>query len=154
MDLFKKWDIPGLFFFIFVFSIQLKVNKIADDRIRTADLWHRKQPICSICITSVSSFSFYFSLKFLRFRECHFIFGLVVPPPKSFFWQLAPWLAKRVKSRRILIAFSETIKKLGNELNGVVSKLLPTSSASTSYLLFCLGKIVFDAKRADYLCWV
>ena len=38
----KKWAFPGLFFFIFVFSIQLTVKYskriIADDGIRTADL--------------------------------------------------------------------------------------------------------------------
>ena len=45
----KKWAIPGLFFFIFVFSIQLTVNKcsinFADDWSRTADLWYRKRPL-------------------------------------------------------------------------------------------------------------
>ena len=44
---FKKWAIPGLFFIIFVFSIQLTVNKysinFANGWIRTADLWYRKQ---------------------------------------------------------------------------------------------------------------
>ena len=45
----KKWAIPGLFLFIFVFSIQLIINKcsinFADDWSRTADLWYRKQPL-------------------------------------------------------------------------------------------------------------
>ena len=43
---YKKWAIPGLFFSIFVFSIQLTVNKcsinFADDWIRTVDLWYWK----------------------------------------------------------------------------------------------------------------
>ena len=42
-------DIPGLFFFIFVFSIQLteKISILifANDWIQTADLWNRKQPL-------------------------------------------------------------------------------------------------------------
>ena len=46
---FQKWAIPGLFFFIFVVSIQLTVNKcsinFADHWIRTADLWYWKQPL-------------------------------------------------------------------------------------------------------------
>ena len=45
-----KCVIYGLFFFIFVFSIQMTVNKcsiskFADDRIRTVDLWCRKRPL-------------------------------------------------------------------------------------------------------------
>ena len=45
---FLKWAIPGLFFFIFVFSIQLAVNVqliFAGDWIRTTDLWNRKRPL-------------------------------------------------------------------------------------------------------------
>ena len=43
-----KWDIPSLFFFVFVFSIQLTENKcfiykFAYNLIRTADLLCRKQ---------------------------------------------------------------------------------------------------------------
>ena len=45
----KKWAIPGLFLFIFVFSIQLIINKcsinFADDWSRTADLWYWKRPL-------------------------------------------------------------------------------------------------------------
>ena len=42
----QNWAIPGLFFFIFVFSIQLIVHiYFADDWIRTADLWCQKQPL-------------------------------------------------------------------------------------------------------------
>ena len=46
---FKKWAIPSLFFFIFLFSIWLTENVqytfFANDWIRTADLWNRKQPL-------------------------------------------------------------------------------------------------------------
>ena len=49
MSILKKWTIPGLFLFIFVFSIQLIINKcsinFADDWSRTADLWYRKRPL-------------------------------------------------------------------------------------------------------------
>ena len=45
----KNWALLGLFFFIFVFSIQLTVKCsiyfFANDGIRTADLWNRKQPL-------------------------------------------------------------------------------------------------------------
>ena len=44
----KKSPIPGLFFSIFDFSIQLTVNilyNFADDWIRIVDLWCRKQPL-------------------------------------------------------------------------------------------------------------
>ena len=46
---YKKWAIPGLFLFIFIFSIQLIINKqmfnitFADDWSRTADLWYQKR---------------------------------------------------------------------------------------------------------------
>ena len=46
---FKKWAIPCIFFFIFVFSIQLTVNIqyniFADEWIQTADLWIWKRPL-------------------------------------------------------------------------------------------------------------
>ena len=47
---FKKWAIPGLFLIHFrlfntIYYIQLIENKIADDWIRTADLWCRKRPL-------------------------------------------------------------------------------------------------------------
>ena len=46
---FLNGPFPASFFFIFVFSIQLTVNKClinsADDWIRTADLWHCKRPL-------------------------------------------------------------------------------------------------------------
>ena len=42
----KNFPITGIQTFIFVFSMQLIVNKIADDWIRTMDLWGRKQPFC------------------------------------------------------------------------------------------------------------
>ena len=46
---FFKWAVPGLFFFIFVFSIQLTVNKCSikfpDDWIRTSDFWYQKQTL-------------------------------------------------------------------------------------------------------------
>ena len=46
---FLNGPFPGSFFFIFVFSIQLTVNKcsinFADDWIRTADLWNRKRSL-------------------------------------------------------------------------------------------------------------
>ena len=45
----KKWAILGIFFFIFVFSIQLTAYNcsinFADDWIRTTDLWYQKQPL-------------------------------------------------------------------------------------------------------------
>ena len=44
---FFKWATPGLFCFIFVFSLQLTVNKctykFVDGWIQTADLWCRKR---------------------------------------------------------------------------------------------------------------
>ena len=40
------WPFQGSFFFIFVFSVQLTVNiKLADDWIRTADLYCPKRPL-------------------------------------------------------------------------------------------------------------
>ena len=43
---------PASFFFIFAVSIQLTVNKcsinLANDWIRTADLWYRKRPLCQL----------------------------------------------------------------------------------------------------------
>ena len=50
----KYWTtiFPGLFFFIFIFSIPLTVNqftsKFADDWSRTTDLWCRKQLLCQL----------------------------------------------------------------------------------------------------------
>ena len=47
----EKWAIPGIFLFIFVFSIQLTINKqmfnvnFADDWSRTEDLWYWKRPL-------------------------------------------------------------------------------------------------------------
>ena len=42
----KIGPFPASFFFIFVFSIQLKVHvNFAYDSIRTADLWSRKRPL-------------------------------------------------------------------------------------------------------------
>ena len=47
VPLFSKDGVPDSFLFIFVFSIQfskqLMINKIANDWIRTADLWCQKQ---------------------------------------------------------------------------------------------------------------
>ena len=58
MSLLKNWASPGLFF-ILVFSIQLDqqsigiiqliVNKIGDDWIRTTDLWNRKRQLYQLC---------------------------------------------------------------------------------------------------------
>ena len=42
---YQKWAIPGLFLFIFVFSMQIFHLKIADDWIRTAHLWYWKRPL-------------------------------------------------------------------------------------------------------------
>ena len=70
----KNGPFPASFFFIFVFSIQLTVNKcsinFADDWIRTADLWYRKRPLYQLshtttaqnmclCLKQSSLFSFY-----------------------------------------------------------------------------------------------
>ena len=41
----KIGQFPASFFFIFVCSKQSIVNKVADDYIRTADLWRRKRPL-------------------------------------------------------------------------------------------------------------
>ena len=51
---FKKWAIPGLFFFIFrLFYNQLTVSKcsikVADDWIQTRVLWYWKGPLCQLC---------------------------------------------------------------------------------------------------------
>ena len=47
--IFKSGPFPASFLFIFVFSIQLIINKcsinFADDWSRTADLWYRKRPL-------------------------------------------------------------------------------------------------------------
>ena len=49
LSLFLNGPFAASFFFIFIFSIQLTVNKcsinFADDWIRTADLWYRKRPL-------------------------------------------------------------------------------------------------------------
>ena len=51
----ENWAIPGLFFFIFVFSIQfwtkLIVNNIADGCIQTADLWYWKRPLYQLSLS-------------------------------------------------------------------------------------------------------
>ena len=53
---FKNGPFPASFFFIFVFSIQLTVNKcsinFADGWIRTADLRYRKQPLYQLSRTT------------------------------------------------------------------------------------------------------
>ena len=68
----KKWAIPGLFFFIFAFSIWLTVNKcsinLTNDWIRTADLWYWKQPLCQLSqnhCTGVSFLTYLCSLIFV-----------------------------------------------------------------------------------------
>ena len=66
---FQKWAIPGLFFFIFVFSIQLTANKcsilkFANDWIRTTGLWYWKRPLYQLshnhrpnCLVYCNSFA-------------------------------------------------------------------------------------------------
>ena len=51
-----------LFFFIFVFSIQLRVFNInvADDRIRTADLWCQKRPFYQLSHNHCPHYSVYY----------------------------------------------------------------------------------------------
>ena len=57
-----------LFFFIFVFSIQLTVNKcsinFADDWIRTADLWYRKRPLYQLSHTTTAHYLLLASVQF------------------------------------------------------------------------------------------
>ena len=45
-----KWAIPfhASFFFIFVFSSELEVNKFPNDWIRTVDLWFWSQLLCQL----------------------------------------------------------------------------------------------------------
>ena len=71
---FKKWAIPGLFFFIFVVSIQLKekisIKKFANDWIWTVDLWswiwllnqlsHNHFPLVSNFCAGLKKLTFYF----------------------------------------------------------------------------------------------
>ena len=59
----KNGPFPASFFFIFVFSIQLTVNKcsinFADDWIWTADLWYWKRPVYQLSYTTTAHiFSF------------------------------------------------------------------------------------------------
>ena len=58
MNVFLNGPFPAPFFFIFVFSIQLTVNKcsinFADDWIRTADLWYQKQPLYQLSYTTTA----------------------------------------------------------------------------------------------------
>ena len=55
---FKNGPFPASFFFVFVFSIQLTVNKcsiyFANDWIRTADLWYRKRPLYQLSHTTTA----------------------------------------------------------------------------------------------------
>ena len=55
---FKNGPFPASFIFIFVFSIQLTVNKcsinFADDWIQTADLWHWKRPLYQLSHTTTA----------------------------------------------------------------------------------------------------
>ena len=55
---FKNGPFQASFFFIFVFSIQLTVNKcsinFADDWSRTADLWYRKRPLYQLSHTTTA----------------------------------------------------------------------------------------------------
>ena len=41
----KNWAIHWLFFFILVFSLQLIVNNIGNDWLRTTGLWYWKRPL-------------------------------------------------------------------------------------------------------------
>ena len=54
---YKKWDIPGLFFFFFrlfntVDSKQMFNINFADDWIRSADLWYWKRPLYQLSHTT------------------------------------------------------------------------------------------------------
>ena len=78
---FLKWAIPGLFFFIFVFSNFDTVDSkqmfniiFADDWIRTADLWNQKRPLYQLshnhcppwpcyCLNSLDNFECNFYLQ-------------------------------------------------------------------------------------------
>ena len=61
---FKTWAVPGLFFFIFDFSMQLTVNKcfiykFADDRMQTAVLWCQKRPLYQLSHNTALFILFY-----------------------------------------------------------------------------------------------
>ena len=60
---FKNGPFTVSFFFIFVFSIQLTVNKcsinFANGWIRTADLWYRKQPLYLLSHTTAQEWIFF-----------------------------------------------------------------------------------------------
>ena len=72
---FFKWANTGLFLFIFVFStVNSKCNQcknLADDWIRTADLWYQKRPLCQLSHNHCLSVSFFLSIRFSLSTELH-----------------------------------------------------------------------------------
>ena len=91
---FKKWAIPGLFFFYFgLFNTQLTVYKcsmliiFADDWIRTTDLRYQKPPLYQLSHNHFPSFSLY-SVYFtpcVSFSQlfCFFLVRLLDRPWRS-----------------------------------------------------------------------
>ena len=71
--LFLNWAIPGLFFFIFVFSIQLIVHtNFANDWIRTTNLWCWKRPLYQLHHNHFPIFTFFLSFHISIAKDTQF----------------------------------------------------------------------------------
>ena len=86
---FLKWAILGLFLFIFVFSIQLKINKcsinFADDWSRTADLWYQKRPLYQLSHNHFPAASLQFDwIVFYQTRTLGLLFCECIKAVSSF----------------------------------------------------------------------
>ena len=79
---FLKWTILGLFFFIFVFSIQLTVNVryilIANGWVRTADLWNCKQSLYQLSHNHCPKRDILYRLKLYLFNSQSQAFDLYI----------------------------------------------------------------------------
>ena len=87
-----KWAIHDLSFFIFVFSIQLKVNKcslkFADDWIRTSEFWCSKWLLCQCQLSHnhcPTGYCFYYKSRKVHF---HFSFLKFLKTNLDFWWTL------------------------------------------------------------------
>ena len=89
---FVKWAIPCLFFFIFIFHIQLTVVKcFAKDWIQTDVLWYRKQPLYQLihkhlpfCCCNPPIYDFKMALSIIPKQNCCWILLLCFIHPQSY----------------------------------------------------------------------
>ena len=86
-EYFLKCAIPGHFSFIFVFSLQLTVNKcsikFSDDWIQTVDLWYRKQPSYQLSHNHCTFEGIFGNYCFLIKTHRVLYIGTWLPPPST-----------------------------------------------------------------------